>query len=100
MQIAQDLVAYMLAYTFSIGENLSDSTMLAGAGKLQMMLEKYLEVIKASGLIGAGRAAKEVGSEMLTSYIPTIARQTGKLFNDEHQKIATSMKEYAKRNIS
>ena len=35
----------------------------------------------------------------LTSYVPTIARQTGKLFNDEHQKIATSMKEYFKRNI-
>ena len=89
----------MLAFTFSIGENLSDSTMLAGAGKLTDDVRKISRGYQSSGLIGAGRAAKEVGSEMLTSYVPTIARQTGKLFNDEHQKIATSMKEYFKRNI-
>ena len=99
MQIAQDVAAYTIAFTFSIGENLSDSTMLAGAGKLTDDARKISRGYQSSGLIGAGRAFKEVGSEMLTSYVPTIARQTGKLFNDEHQKIATSMKEYFKRNI-
>ena len=66
-----------------------------------MTLDKLLEVLKSWWCYWRSkRAAKEVGSEMATSYIPTIVRQTGKLFNDEHQKIATSMFEYFKRNIA
>ena len=99
-QIAQDALAYAIAFTFSIGENLSDSTMLAGAGKLVDDTRQVVRGFNYSGLTGAGRAFKEVGSEMATSYIPTIVRQTGKLFNDEHQQIATSFLEYAKRNIA
>jgi hypothetical protein len=34
MQLGKDSLAYLIAYSFSIGENLSNSTMLAGAGKL------------------------------------------------------------------
>jgi hypothetical protein len=33
-QLANDMLHYSLALTFSIGENISNSTMLAGAGKM------------------------------------------------------------------
>ena len=99
-QLATDLAVYAFAYTYSIGENLADSTMLAGAGKLVDDTRQIIRGAKAGGTTGGLRGLKEVGSEMATSYVPTIVRQTGKLFNDEHQKIATSMKEYFKRNIN
>ena len=49
------------------------------------------------------KAAKEVASEFATSFIPTIVKQGGKVYNnfegDNFQKIATEFSEYANRNL-
>ena len=57
-QLSKDALAYLIAYTFSIGENLSNSTMLAGAGKL---IDDTRSIIKVFNLI-INKAAKEVAS--------------------------------------
>ena len=62
-----------------------------------MILEKLLVVLEVDNI---GQALKEVASEFGTSFIPTVFREGGKLFNDDFQKIATEFDEYAKRNIA
>ena len=98
-QLATDLLVYALAYTYSIGENLSDSTMLAGAGKLVDDTRQIIRGAKAGGTTGGLRGLKEVDQKwqqvMFQQYLDKLV-----IFNDEHQKIATSMKEYFKRNIA
>ena len=71
--------------------------MLSGAGKLIDDARKIQSGFRSGNI---GQAGKEVGSEFATSFIPTVVREGGKLFNDEHQKIAKEFSEYAKRNIA
>jgi len=99
-QLGMDALAYSIAFTFSIGENLSNSTMLAGAGKMTDDINQIVRGTVAAGPTGAWKAVKEIGSEMASSYVPTIAKQTGKLFNDNNQKLVTEFNEYFKKNIA
>ena len=71
--------------------------MLSGAGKLVDDTRKITGGFRSGS---GGQALKEVASEFGTSFIPTVFREGGKLFNDDFQKIATEFDEYAKRNIS
>ena len=96
-QLANDLLHYSLALTFSIGENLSNSTMLAGAGK---MVNDSRKIIRGTMAENPGKAFKEVGSEMMSSYVPTVAKEVGKFFNDDSQKLITEFNEYFKKNIA
>ena len=102
-QLFNDFLAYSAGLTYSIGENLANSTMLTGAGKLVDDLRQI-----GSGLYQGGfdlqspqtvKAFKQVGGEIATSYVPTVVREVGKLFNDDQQKLATELQEYALRNI-
>ena len=93
----KDALYYSIAFSFALGENLANSTMLSGAGKLIDDARKIQSGFRSGNI---GQAFKEVGSEFATSFIPTVVREGGKLFNDEHQKIAKEFSEYAKRNIA
>lgn len=96
-QLANDMLHYSLALTLSIGENISNSTMLAGAGK---MVNDTRKVIRGFNNENATKALKEVGSEMASSYVPTVVKEVGKLFNDDSQKIITEFNEYFKKNLA
>lgn len=96
-QLTQDMLAFMIGYTFSIGENLSNSTMLAGAGQLIDDSRKIIRGVQSENKL---KAAKEITSEFASSFIPTAVKEGGKLFNDEHQKITTEFNEYFKKNIA
>ena len=96
-QLANDMLHYTVALTFSIGENISNSTMLAGAGK---MVNDSRKIINGTIAGNPGKAFKEVGSEMASSYVPTVAKEVGKLFNDDSQKLITEFNEYFKKNIA
>ena len=96
-QMAMDSMYYAIAFSFALGENLANSTMLSGAGKLIDDARKLQSGFRSGNF---GQAFKEVSSEFATSFIPTVVREGGKLFNDEHQKIAKEFSEYAKRNIA
>ena len=96
-QSSKDALYYSIAFSFALGENLANSTMLSGAGKLVDDTRKITSgFYRGTG----GQALKEVASEFGTSFIPTVFREGGKLFNDDFQKIATEFDEYAKRNIA
>ena len=47
-----------------------------------------------------GKFGKEWFNRYTSSFVPTIARQTGKFFNDDFNKIAIEWNEYVKRNIA
>ena len=96
-QLANDMLHYSIGLALSIGENLSNSTMLAGAGK---MVNDSRKIIRGTMAENPGKAFKEVGSEMMSSYIPTVAKEVGKLFNDDSQKLITEFNEYFKKNIA
>ena len=96
-QLSKDALAYLIAYTFSIGENLSNSTMLAGAGKL---IDDSRSIIRGVQSDNPTKAVKEVGSEFASSFVPTVAKEVGKLFNSDSQKIVTEFNEYFKKNIA
>ena len=99
-QLGKDALAYAIAFTFAIGENLSNSTMLTGAGKMVDDVGQITRGTMAAGPTGTARALKKVGAEMLSSYVPTVAKEAGKYFNDDQQKLITEFKEYFKRNIA
>ena len=86
-QLGKDALAYSIAFTFAIGENISNSAMLTGAGKMVDDVGRITRGTMAAGPTGTWRATKKVGAEMLSSYIPTIAKEAGKLFNDDNQKL-------------
>ena len=96
-QLANDMLHYTAGLALSIGENLSNSTMLAGAGK---MVNDSRKIIRGHIADNPGKAWKEVGSEMASSYVPTVAKEVGKLFNDDSQKLITEFNEYFKKNIA
>jgi hypothetical protein len=96
-QIAEDMLVYSIAFTYSVGENLSNSTMLAGAGK---MIDDSRQIIKGSIAGNPKKAFKEVGSEFASSFVPTLAKEVGKYFNDDSQKLVTEFEEYFKKNIA
>ena len=96
-QLANDMLHYTVGLAFSIGENLSNSTMLAGAGK---MVNDSRKIIRGTMAENPGKAFKEVGSEMMSSYVPTVAKEVGKFFNDDSQKLITEFNEYFKKNIA
>jgi len=102
-QFAKDALLYAVGLSYTIGQNISNSTMLAGAGKFVDDVNKLTQ----GGLRGPSnfkQAGKEVLSEMATSYIPTGFKQIGKIYNslegDNFQKIATEFEEYTKRNFA
>ena len=96
-QLANDMLHYSIGLALSIGENLSNSTMLAGAGK---MVNDSRKIIRGTMAENPSKAFKEVGSEMASSYVPTVAKEVGKLFNDDSQKLITEFNEYFKKNIA
>ncbi len=77
--------------SYVIGQNISNSTMLAGAGKFIDDMNKLQSGMMTGNLDKAG---KEVASEFATSFIPTIFRQAGKVYNslegDNFQKFLQS----------
>ena len=98
-QLSKDALMFAIAFSFSIGENLSNSMFLSGAGKLVDDTNKIVSGFSGGEAQGF-QALKEVGIDYATSHIPTIAREVGKLFNDDSQKLATEFKEYFTRNIA
>ena len=61
-----------------------------------MMQEKLQSGFRSGNF---GQALKEVASEFATSFIPTVVREGGKLFNDEHQKIAKEFRLNTQKEI-
>lgn len=93
----EDALAHTLAYTLGLGEMVVNSTYLQGLSngyQDMQLLTKY-----ATGDIQGINAAKQWSGRMASSFIPTGAKQIGKYFNTDYNKLATEYSEYFKRNI-
>ena len=70
---AEDIKTHLLAFTLSIGEQMSDSTYLAGISK---GINDY-QTFKA---VGATEGAYRWGSKFTASFVPGVVKQIGKTF--------------------
>jgi len=89
---AQDILSHLLAYTLSVGEQMSDSTYLAGISK---GINDY-QTFKA---VGAVEGAYRWGSKFTASFVPGVVKQVGKTFNDDFNKLNTEFNEYMLKNV-
>mgnify|MGYP003133010017 FL=1 len=90
---AQDILSHLLAYTLSIGEQMSDSTYLAG-------ISKGMNDIQTFKAVGAVEGAYRWGSKFSASFVPGVVKQVGKAFNDDFNKINTEFNEYMLKNVN
>ena len=97
-QSARDATAYALALTLAFGENITNSTFMMGMSKANRDLTHWNRVKENPE--ARGKFAEEWFNRYTSSFIPTAARQTGKFFNDDFNKIAIEWDEYVKRNIA
>ena len=89
---AEDIKTHLLAYTLALGEQMSDSTYLAGISK---GIQDY-QTFKA---VGATEGVYRWGSKFGASFVPGIVKQVGKQFNDDFNKINTEFSEYMLKNV-
>ena len=97
-QAARDATAHALALTLAFGENVANSTFMMGMSKANRDLTHWNRVKENPE--ARGKFAEEWFNRYTSSFIPTAARQTGKFFNDDFNKIAIEWNEYVKRNIA
>lgn len=97
-QAARDATAHALALTLAIGENVANSTFMMGLSKANRDITHWNRVKENPE--ARGKFAQEWFNRYTSSFVPTIARQTGKFFNDDFNKIAIEWNEYVKRNIA
>jgi hypothetical protein len=89
---AQDIQAHLVAYTLALGEQMSDSTYLAG-------ISKGINDIQTFKAVGATEGAYRWGSKFTASFVPGVVKQAGKFFNDDFNKLATEFNEYLLKNV-
>ena len=78
------------AFVLSTGENLASSTFMAGVGKAMTDFQNY-------EMLGAAKGFERQSKQFVSSFVPTIARQTTKLFSDDSQRLAIEWKEYFRK---
>ena len=89
---AEDIKTHLLAYTLALGEQMSDSTYLAG-------ISKGMNDIQTFKAVGAVEGAYRWGSKFTASFVPGVVKQVGKTFNDDFNKINTEFSEYMLKNV-
>ena len=94
---SQDLANFALALTLSFGENLSNSTFMAGVGQFIDDV-KYLDYSLKNDT--EDKFIQNWFAQYASSFKPTVVNQVGKFFNDNNQKLATEFGEYLKRNVA
>ena len=86
----EDILQHSAALTYILGENLTNSTFMAGAGKLN----RDIRNVSTQGKAGIDKTVKS----FVTSFIPGIVKGPFKwLAQDDYQKIAIEWNEYVKR---
>lgn len=88
----QDYLAIVTAFTYSLGENFSSSTFMAGVGKGINDYQNYK-------MYGAAKGAELQFKSMASSFVPSGVKQVSKLFTDDNQKVALELDEYIMRGL-
>jgi hypothetical protein len=87
---AADYLRMFTAFILSTGENLASSTFMAGVGKAMNDFQNY-------EMLGAKKGFERQSKQFASSFVPTIARQTTKLFSDGSQRLAVEWNEYFRK---
>jgi hypothetical protein len=89
---AADYMNYLAALTLSLGENISSSTFMAGIGKAVNDYQNYKT-------LGFEKGFEKQSKQIISSFVPTGARQVFKLVNEDNNKIAITINEYIQKSL-
>ncbi len=87
---AADYLRMFTAFILSTGENLASSAFMSGVGKAMNDFQNY-------EMLGAKKGFERQSKQFLSSFVPTIARQTTKLLSDDNQRLAVEWNEYFRK---
>jgi len=90
---ASDYLRMFTAFILSTGENLASSTFMAGVGKAMNDFQNY-------EMLGAAKGFERQSKQFVSSFVPTIARQTTKLLSDDQQRLAVEWNEYFRKTFN
>jgi len=90
---AKDYGAAMVALTLAIGDNVLTSTNMQGAANLARDYQNFRQ-------LGFGRGFERWHKNFTSSFVPSGAKQVGKFFWDNKQKLAVEWEEFMKKNIA
>ena len=97
-QAAKDAAAHAIALSLAIGENVANSTFMMGMSNANRDITHWNRIKENPE--ARGKFAREWFNRYTASFVPGIAKQTGKFLNDDFNKIATEWDEYVSRNIA
>ena len=95
---AQDITAHTLALTLGFGEVLSNSTYLMGVSNMTRDVQNLYKTGK--GDLTPGQFGTKWWNKFSSSFVPGIAKQSGKIWTDDFQKQALEWNEWMLRNIN
>ena len=90
---ARDYAMAMVALTVAIGDNILTSTNMQGAANLSRDVQNFYH-------FGAAKGFEQWSRNFTSAFVPSGAKQVGKFFFDNKQKIAVEWEEFMKRNIA
>ena len=85
-----DFTNYFTAFLLSTGENLASSMFMAGVGKAMDDYQNY-------EMLGASKGFERQSKQFVSSFVPTIVKQTTKLLSDDKKRLAVEWNEYFKK---
>jgi len=93
----EEALSHTLAYALGFGEMITNSTYLQGLSNAYQDMQMFTKF--ASGDINGTNALKQWSARYASSFVPTGAKQIGKFFNEDYNRLATEYSEYLLRNI-
>jgi hypothetical protein len=90
---AKDYAAAMVALTLAIGDNVLTSTNMQGAANLARDYQNFRQ-------LGFGKGFERWHKNFTSSFVPSGAKQVGKFFWDNKQKLAVEWEDFMKKNIA
>ena len=90
---AKDYAMTMVALTVAIGDNILTSTNMQGAANLSRDVQNFYH-------FGAAKGFERWSKNFTSSFVPSGAKQVGKFFFDNKQKLAVEWEEFMKKNIA
>jgi hypothetical protein len=90
---ARDHAMVMVALTVAIGDNILTSTNMQGAANLSRDVQNFYH-------FGAEKGFDRWSKNFTSSFVPSGAKQVGKFFWDNKQKLAVEWEDFMKKNIA
>ena len=87
---AADFLRMFTAFILSTGENLASSTFMSGVGKAMNDFQNY-------EMLGPAKGFERQSKQFVSSFVPTILKQTTKVLSDDQKRLAVEWTEYFRK---